>query len=288
MKSWKRCLLDTYCHATAPYRWWQNLRDARSGRAPVLVLFYHRVADDHPTPWSCSNAVFRRQMLWLKRRFEMVSLAEAQRRIRSGHNHHPTVAITFDDGYADNCREALPLLLRERIPCTYFVSTRYVFEGLPFPHDVALGHRFAPNTVAQLRELAAAGIDIGAHTRTHPDLGRIHDPGRLHDEVVAAGEELQAAVGKPVRFFAFPFGLFGNLNAAAFHMAYDAGYEGVCSAYGAMNFPGDDAFHIQRIHGDDNMSQFRNWMTIDPRKRNLPRYDYHKPAAAHTPETTRA
>ena len=68
----------------------------------------------------------------------MVSLAEAQRRLASGRNDRPCVSITFDDGYADNCDQALPLLIRERIPCTYFVTTRNVIDGKPFPHDVAV------------------------------------------------------------------------------------------------------------------------------------------------------
>ena len=39
----------------------------------------------------------------------------------------------------------------------------------------------------------------------------------------------------------------------AFQLARIAGYKGVCSGYGGFNFPGDDAFHLQRIHVDDDM-----------------------------------
>jgi peptidoglycan/xylan/chitin deacetylase (PgdA/CDA1 family) len=279
MKFWKNAALNLYCHATLPYRRWQNARRAKAGRAPILVLFYHRVDDDRANAWTCSTKTFERQMRWLKAHYEMVSLADAQQRIRSGRNERTCVSITFDDGYADNCRFALPLLVREQIPCTYFVAARHVFDGVPFPHDLAAGQRFAPNTIDQLRNFAAAGIEIGAHTRTHPDLGRIRDPDRLYDEVATAGGELQAAIGRPVRHFAFPYGMPENLNPLAFQIAYEAGYEGVCSAYGAFNFPGDDAFHVQRIHGDAEMSSFRNWVTIDPRKLNTPRYQYEQ----HTP-----
>lgn len=281
---WKSCLLSAYYHASLPGRAIVNRLAATRGQAPVMVLFYHRVADTEPSPWTCPNRVFARQMLWLKSHFEMVSLAEAQERIRSGLNRRPCVSVTFDDGYADNCQQALPLLVRERIPCTYFVSTRYVFDNMPFPHDVARGQRHAPNTPAQIKELAAAGIEIGAHTRTHANLGTITDHDRLFDEVVAAGEELQALLGRPVRYFAFPFGQYNDLNPAAFQLAYEAGYDGVCSAYGAYNFPRDDAFHLQRIHGDADMLRLKNWMTCDPRKRRVPRYEYEKPA---TPTASR-
>ncbi len=268
-------LLWTYYQTSRPYRWWRNRLDARNGRAPVLVLFYHRIADDGATPWTCSNRVFKRQMLWLKKHCDMVSLAEAQQRIRSGVNHRVSVTITFDDGYEDNCQHALPLLIREQIPCTYFVSTKFIFRREPFPHDLARGIKNClPNSLTQLRELASTGIDIGAHTRTHADIGKITDPAILKDEIVTAGEELQAALRRPVRYFAFPFGRFENMSPAAFHLAYEAGYDGVCSAYGNMNWPGDDAFHIQRIHGDADPVRLKNWVTIDPRKTRLPRYQY--------------
>src|SRR5262249_898815 len=158
--------------------------------------------------------------------------------------------ITFDDGYADNCRFAWPLLLREQIPFTYFVTSTAVLDGQYFPHDLAMGNHFKPNTPEQLRELLAAGVEIGAHTRTHPNLGRIDDPDQLYDEVVTARDELEAALECHIRYFAFPFGQYRNLNTAALRIAADAGFDGVVSAYGGYNFPGDDPFHLQRVGVD--------------------------------------
>jgi peptidoglycan/xylan/chitin deacetylase (PgdA/CDA1 family) len=265
---------------------WQSRRDARNGRAPIIVLFYHRVADDVCNGWTCSNHDFVRQMVWLNKRFEMISLAEAQRRVRDGNNKRPAVSITFDDGYADNCVRALPFLIEQKIPCTYFVSTRFVLEQLPFPHDLAQGYALAPNTPEQLREMAEAGIDIGAHTHTHTDLSRVVDRRQLHQEVVEPREMLERLTGRPVRYFAFPYGLRGNLNVSAFQMAYEAGYHGVCSAYGGYNFPGDDAFHLQRIHGDPEMVRVKNWVTLDPRKRRTERYRYADLLDQSPPEST--
>jgi peptidoglycan/xylan/chitin deacetylase (PgdA/CDA1 family) len=112
----------------------------------------------------------------------------------------------------------------------------------------------------------------------------------LYDEVVTAGDELREAVGSPVRYFAFPYGLHKNLNADAFHMAREAGYLGVCSAYGAYNLPGDDAFHLRRIHGDPQTVRLKNWVTVDPRKRNDPRKrhlaDFDYQSTANTLELT--
>jgi len=274
-----QALLGAYYHGTAPYRAWWNRRAAAAGRAPVMILFYHRVADERPNDWTCPREVFARQMRWIKSRFDVVSLAEAQRRLREG-NSRGCVTVTFDDGYGDNVDFALPLLVELEIPCTYFVSTHFVRHGVPFPHDVRLGTPSRPNTMDELRHWSARGIEIGAHTRTHPDIGKITDRTRLHDEIVVAGEELQQSLGKPVRYFAFPFGLPANLRPEAFEIAYDAGYDGVCSAYGGYNRPGDDPFHLQRIHADPEMLRLKNWLTVDPRKLGVPRYRY---AAATTP-----
>jgi peptidoglycan/xylan/chitin deacetylase (PgdA/CDA1 family) len=251
-------------------------------RLPVVVLFYHRVADNRSNGWTISNRMFARQVRWLRSHFELVSLEEAQRLVRSGANHRRCASITFDDGYADNCREAIPLLVKERIPCTYFVTVGNVLDGRPFKHDLDQQDPPPPNTLEQLRAMAADGIEIGAHSYTHADLGHNIDRRQLHYEVVTAGEDLQEALGHPVRHFAFPFGQRANLNSEAFEMAYEAGYETVCSAYGGFNFPGDDAFHVQRIPADDSMIRLKNWATIDPRKINTLRFMYGLPGKSES------
>ncbi|MHC4401952.1 MAG: polysaccharide deacetylase family protein [Planctomycetota bacterium] len=271
---WKTAALDVYRRLTWPYRAWQMRRLVRSSRAPIILLFYHRVADRDPVPWSLTNRQFARHVEWLSGRFDMISMAEVSRRMDAGENQRPAVHLTFDDGYAENCERALPLLIGKRIPCTYFVTLGNVKRGEPFAHDVKIGKSFPVNTIAQLRGLAESGVEIGAHTRTHPDLGQLHDPERLHDEVVTARDDLQQAIGRPVRYFAFPFGLPRNLSKPAFALARRSGYRAVCSAYGGYNFPGDDPFHLQRAHGDPELARIKNTATVDPRKVWMPRYEY--------------
>ena len=275
MIPWKRLLIRPYYLGTLPYRRWRARQAAAAGRAPVMIVYYHRVADDAANSWTVSFDLFRRHVTWMQRHFELVSLEEAQRRIRAPRNVRPCVSITFDDGYAENCDRALPWLVEQRVPCTYFVASWHVLHGEPFPHDRANGHRFAPNTVEQLRQLAAQGIEIGAHSRTHADIGAIRDLDTLYDEVVSCGDELHHALGREVRYFAFPFGMHANLQPAAFDVARRAGYEAVCSAYGGYNYPGDDAFHLQRIGGEGPLVRLKNWLTVDPLKeRRVQRYEY--------------
>jgi peptidoglycan/xylan/chitin deacetylase (PgdA/CDA1 family) len=87
---------------------------------PVVVLVYHRVrvlpSDPHMLAVSPEN--FRAQMRFLKRNYRLVRFEEAWSGMRE-----PSVAVTFDDGYADNVLEALPVLEEVGVPATFFVST---------------------------------------------------------------------------------------------------------------------------------------------------------------------
>jgi peptidoglycan/xylan/chitin deacetylase (PgdA/CDA1 family) len=146
-----------------------------------------------------------------------------------------------------------------------------VLGGEPFLHDIAAGCPLAPNTPSDIQELAAAGVEIGGHTRGHVDLGGNLSVQQLNDEIVGCKHELEDIIDQEVRFFAFPYGQHANLSVAAFKVAREAGYDGVCSAYGGYNFPGDDAFHLRRIHADPEMTRFKNWMMVDPRKLRMQR-----------------
>lgn len=269
MNRWKQLLLATYYYGQLPLRTLDRLRRSARGQAPLMILFYHRIADSQPNDWTMSNACFAEQIDWLQAHFDLISLSELQRRIRSDSNRRPAVSITFDDGYADNCTAALPLLLKRQIPVTYFVSLQHVAHGEPFPHDVAAGTPLRPNTLLELRQMSREGIEIGAHTRTHADLGKIRDAQVLFDEVVTARDELAAAIGCEVRYFAFPFGMPQNMTADAFELARAAGYAGVCSAYGGYNYPGEEAFHLQRMHGDPLLLRLKNALSVDPRKERM-------------------
>jgi len=274
MPLWKWLLLNVYYHGTKPVRWWINYKLAAQRRMPIAVLYYHRIADDGATSCTMPNRTFFQQVGWLRRNFELISMEEVQRRLRSGINDRPAVHITFDDGYADNSQAAIPWLVRERIPCTYFVTAASVLEQRPFNHDLEWGANLLPNSPEELRAMASAGIEIGAHTYSHCDLGSLTDAAVLHKELVIARQDLSLVIGRPIRYFSFPFGLHVNLSCQAFALAAQSGYECVCSAYGGYNYPGDDAFHIHRIPAVCELLRMKNWLTADPRKIHTRRFEY--------------
>src|SRR5690606_30975615 len=121
------------------------------------------------------------------------------------------------------CDAAIPLLLKRRIPFTYFVSTQIVRDQTAFPHDLEAGLRLRPNTITELRAMADAGVEIGAHTRTHADLGKSIDPDWLRDEITGSIEDIEQWTGRRPQSFAFPFGQTTNITPEAMRVAREAG-----------------------------------------------------------------
>lgn len=112
---------------------------------PVVVLTYHRVArlprDLHHLAVSPEN--FREQMAFLKANLQVVRFEDDWSHLRT-----PAVAITFDDGYADNYLEALPILKEFGLPATFFIATGNVGTAREFWWDELERNVFAPGASA--------------------------------------------------------------------------------------------------------------------------------------------
>lgn len=125
--------------------------------------------------------------------FTMVNLRELEALKARGVKGR-VVAITFDDGYEDNFSEAYPVLRSSEASATFFVPSACI--GKPHRMDAS-----------QLEELAAAGFEIGSHSRTHKELPSLTDD-EIYDEVAGSKKELEALVGTAVESFAYPRGTF--------------------------------------------------------------------------------
>ena len=265
--------------ALAPSRRWRMRGRMRAGTAPLNVPFYHRVADSHPNDWTIRCDQFRRHVEYCAQHFQRVSLLELQRRVACGRNETPTITFTFDDGYAENIDNAIPVLLEYDMPTTYFVTVGNVVNQIPFPHDMEAGRPLPVNSVEHLRQMSDAGIDIGLHTLTHPDFSKFTEREAVRREIIDAKCQLEDIVGRVVRTFAVPYGLPQQLTRLVFEVSREAGLSGVCSAFGAYNVPRRDAFHIRRFHGDSEFSRLVNWLSFDARKlRDEPVIDTAQPS----------
>jgi peptidoglycan/xylan/chitin deacetylase (PgdA/CDA1 family) len=134
----------------------------RRSRAHALVLLYHRVAHARSDPWELcvSPENFRDHLEVLGRYCEFVPLTELPERLAARRPPPRTpVAITFDDGYVDNLRHALPALKAARAPATVFLATDWIGRAGGFWWD-----RLAAMVFESPRLPAAINLEAGTAT----------------------------------------------------------------------------------------------------------------------------
>jgi peptidoglycan/xylan/chitin deacetylase (PgdA/CDA1 family) len=279
-------------------------------RPRAVVLVYHRVGERGLDPWHLTIApeIFAGHMETLARDWSPLSLAELVEGLGRRRLPERAVAVTFDDGYADNLEVAAPILIEHGIPATLFVAADLIDSGGPpwwdelasllleperLPPTLMLsiadgngwqiplparGDRSAANaslpwkaepgtllrvfyevwlalrplarpareaaldeiaawagasrpagrvllTWEQLCEFAALpGLELGAHTLTHPALPSCA-PEEARAEIAGGADRLRARAGVEVEQLAYPFGTWTRRVAQlvaelGFHAAY--------------------------------------------------------------------
>jgi len=189
-------------------------------RRRSVILGYHGVGHtsrrDDLSLLVLSPNRFRGQVeLLLEAGFRFVTLAELAHLADAGKPPPGYAAVTFDDGMRNNHEVALPLLREYSINATVYVTIGFIGGGSPWVSSEA----GAMMDEGQLRELAAAGWELGAHTMTHPDLSALDYDSCLR-EIGESRVALEGIIGGPVETFAYPFGRYG---AAAVAAARDSG-----------------------------------------------------------------
>jgi peptidoglycan/xylan/chitin deacetylase (PgdA/CDA1 family) len=110
----------------------------RSGDRSLVVLIFHRVleAPDPLLPFEPDAGRFAAEMEVLRRCFRVLPLREAVHRMLAGSLPARSACITFDDGYANNCEVALPILMDKSLPATVFVAPGFLNGGRMFNDTV--------------------------------------------------------------------------------------------------------------------------------------------------------
>ena len=170
-----------------------------------LVLTYHGI-ERGPAPLFITPRQFARQLEVLSELDASVMTVSAlAAALRAGQLPRRAVALTFDDAFASVAEHAAPLLARYGWPATVYCVSGHIGGFNDWPSQPSSVPRRALASEAQLRHLAAAGWEIGAHTRSHLPLGQVVQP-QLTDEVVRVRGELEEALDCVVTSFACPYG----------------------------------------------------------------------------------
>jgi len=166
------------------------------------VLTYHSI-DDSGSPISVSPEAFERHVRWLTSgRVQVTTIDD----LAACSVDAQAVALTFDDGFENFATRAAPLLTAQGFPVTLFVVTDRVggtnqWNGRPAPGIPTLPLL----DWGALEKLVAAGVTLGAHSQTHPDLTRL-GPAEIEGEIGGSAECLRRRIGVAPRTFAYPYG----------------------------------------------------------------------------------
>ena len=154
------------------------------------------------------------------------------------------VVITVDDGWLCAYTTIFPELQRRHWPWTLFV----------YPAIVGVGEHAV--SWEEIREMAAAGVDIESHTYTHPFLTRLPT---LDHELADSKEALELIAGRPVRFLSYPYGDFDDNVISA---ARCDGYRAAVTTHRAPVAKGVSVMEMGRylVHNDTTMEEFAGFL----------------------------
>ncbi|BBY94138.1 hypothetical protein MGALJ_38070 [Mycobacterium gallinarum] len=211
----------------------------------IPILMYHSVADEPPAATrrlAVLPGSFELQVSYLANNgFTGLTFSDLADAFRTGAAlPERPVVLTFDDGYADFASEAWPILRRHRFPATVFVTTGWVADAGPDAAGEPLDRMMS---WAQIAGLSEAGIEMAAHTHSHPQLDQLGDA-ELRHELGRSRALLEDAINAPVRALAYPYGYSSTRVRLA---ARSAGYRFAASVRNVRATPSDDLFTLPRL-----------------------------------------
>jgi len=183
-------------------------------------------------------------MEWLKQvGIEVLDLSEVVNRLYADKSlPSKSVCLTFDDGLAGVYQHAFPILREFGYPAVLFLVTGYCGQTNNWPGQPQAFQGIPMVSWEQVQEMDAGGLTIGAHTINHPRLDQSSYV-ELQGELRGASEAITAYVGKPVEWFAYPYGRLNNQVTKEVQSLY----QGACSARLATIKKDSDRFQLPRI-----------------------------------------
>lgn len=249
--------------ALQQYAYWRGIRSALSRdewkriRSQTAILMYHAFSDvnERASRFVVPVELLAQQLEWLKNHdYQFISLQEYVRCLRQ-HRLPPAraVIVTLDDGYTDNLSLALPVLKQYGVPATLFVVSHKVGQVNDWDNTSEL-HGRALLDWSELKIMAHAGIEIGAHSRTHAAMVNLSEQ-QVYDQISGSRAELARALEIPILLFAYPY---GESNDQVQAVAERAGLLGSCTVKRGLNTIATPPQELRRIEirGTDSLREF--------------------------------
>jgi peptidoglycan/xylan/chitin deacetylase (PgdA/CDA1 family) len=224
--------------------------------AHVPILVYHIVRPADPSDSAAVRAirvtpeVFDQELSWLAENgYHVIPLSALEAYLASGTPlAAKPVVINFDDAWEDQYQYAFPILKKYGDTATFFVPSN-------FPGNKSF------LTWSELREMIAAGMSIGSHSRSHPYLTRITSTTTLADEIAGSRSALEEKLGVPITEFDYPFGLY---NAEDVAMVEAAGYKAARTDSFGLSGSTEDLFTLPALTAPTTLAAFKQFFPHVP------------------------
>lgn len=220
-------------------------------RYEMPIIMYHRVVDSpdevgvHGT--YVTKELFKKHMQVLKdngyRTVTFKELAEDHLLTKRFDKGNKFVVLTFDDGYEDNYRVMFPILKEFGAKAVIFLLSESKYNEWDVNNPQNPEKRFDLMSEEQVKEMAAYGVEFGAHTKSHPYLSSLPIE-EAREQIVQCKQKLEQTYGQPFITFAYPY---GDLNDEVKSEVRKAGFTfAVSTDSGEINVD-SDLFQIRRI-----------------------------------------
>jgi len=219
-------------------------------RKKSAIITYHSL-DDSGSNISISPVLFRAHLdALVSGSFKVVSLASVL-------DNPGSIAITFDDGYRNFLKVALPLLNEYRMTATVFVVSGYCGRYNEWPSRVKKLPRLETLSWAEVREISQAGLAIGAHTVNHPNLTNL--PAKdVAQELRDCRSDIEDRIGLPVDTLAYPYGATSaavcEIAKREFRLACGVQPQFVSPASDPFDLPRIDAGYLRKLYWLSNLN----------------------------------
>lgn len=291
-------------------------------RSIPKILMYHRFSVNIK-PGFVSQEAFEKQVVYLKKRFHLVTLSDLVNYYSNNGYYSPnSVVISIDDGYSDFYEIAFPILKKHNVSATLFVTTRFIdgnfwlwpdivkyilentddlqlpsinnsigfssksmiendknnlwylivtyllmitedekiswldefnkLHGYKLPQSPVKGYRALD--WMKIIELQENNIEIGAHSMTHPSLGRLKDV-YLEGEIKGSVDEIESKIGRRPTSFCFPNGQPSDYSELVKMHVKEAGCQSAVTAFYDRNIS-NDMFELRRFNISENWYHF--------------------------------
>jgi peptidoglycan/xylan/chitin deacetylase (PgdA/CDA1 family) len=215
-------------------------------RHRAIIVLFHRVDDRYPgNPITCSRAQFAAFCDFFARYFDVITLGQLLERLERRADISRRLVITFDDGYRDNYEVAAAELRKRGLPACFFIPTGLVGSDQTAPWDARQSIRSEWMNWDEVRSLFEQGFELGAHTITHPDLGRVSSAAAVQ-EIAGSKAQLEGQAGTCIQYFAYPFGRPDQMTEENRAIVREAGFSCCLSAHGGVVRAADSPFRLKR------------------------------------------